>query len=75
MKYNEKYNDHKKEFIEFGFKLLNDDGEYLIGYKVHPDIEQIELIKINIFEDEKVVQVALDWEEINSLVKEIELCQ
>jgi len=75
MKYNEKYNDHKKELIEFGFKLLNDDGEYLIGFKVHSDIEQIELVKMNVFEDEKVVQVALEWEEINLLVKAIELCK
>jgi len=50
------------------FILLNDDNEYLIGYKSYLESKQVELVKLNVFDDEKLVRITLIEDELIELV-------
>jgi len=72
MKHNDKsYNYAREEMLENGFVLLNDDGEYLIGYKAHLNSRQVELTKLDSSVDEKLVRITLTEEELKELANSL----
>ena len=65
------YNYAREEMLENGFVLLNDDGEYLIGYKAHLNSRQVELTKLDSSVDEKLVRITLTEEELKELANSL----
>lgn len=62
------YNYAREEMLLNDFILLNDDNEYLIGYKSYLESKQVELVKLNVFDDEKLVRITLIEDELIELV-------
>lgn len=59
--WNATYNAERNKFIDQGFSILNDDGEYLLVYKVH---KQYELVELQKFCPDGVGIISLDFSEV-----------
>jgi len=57
-----KYEVQRDRFIDLGYKILNDEKYYLLGFKIIPELEQIEFVKF--VEGESVTFTTLIFDEL-----------
>lgn len=64
-----KYEKVKNNYIDRGFYILNDDGEYLVAFENNKEDEYVVIHKFAF--DDRIETIQLFYEEVEELFKEI----